>query len=200
MYYDQEKAALFVIDMQNAGLHENGHLYEEETSKKFMGIVPNIQKIIRRARECHIPVVFIRHAYLPGYKDGGILVHELFPSDIEANGWIDGTFDTEIIEELKPEADDIIIKKNRYSAFYQTPLDMTLRNMGINTIIISGLYSNCCCESTARDAVYRDYRLYFMSDATAAIEDDLHEATLRTISTFFGKVLTTDEMIGRMGV
>lgn len=196
MLISEEKPALLIIDMQNAFLHEQGHLVKlGEDNRAYLAIVPNIARLADLARSLKIPVIYLRHAYRAGYIDGGIVVHELFPSDKEVGGWLDGTWDTEIFEPLKPENSDIVIRKNRYSGFFGTDLDQLLRNLGVNTLIITGIHSNVCCDSTARDAVFRDYRVYFVSDATAAAEEALHTATLRTIARYFGRVVTTDELI-----
>jgi nicotinamidase-related amidase len=196
MWLSEEKPALLIIDMQNAFLHPNGHLVKlGENNKPYLAIVPNIARLADLARSLGIPVIYFRHAYRSGYIDGGIVVHELFPSDKESGGWLDGTWDTEIFEPLKPKESDIVIKKNRYSGFFGTDLDQLLRNLGVNTLIITGIHSNVCCDSTARDAVFRDYRVYFVSDATAAADESLHMATLRTIGKYFGRVLTTEELV-----
>ncbi len=195
MYYKEEKLAMLIIDMQNAFLHEKGHLVVGgEDNTKYLEIVPNVIDLAQTAREHNIPVIYMRHAYLDGYVDGGILVHELFPEDKLVNGWIDGTFDTEVYEPLKPQTGDLVLRKNRYSSFFGTGLDTILRNLGVNSLIITGIHANCCCESTARDAVWHDYRVYFMSDGTATADDDLKKATLRNIAMNFGTVMTTKDM------
>ena len=199
MYWKNEKLGLLIIDMQNAFLHEKGHLViAGEDNKPYQRIIPNIKKIADTSRLKNIPVIYIRHAYLPNYADGGILVNELFPSDKEVGGWIDGTFGTEIYEELKPKEIDYVIRKNRYSSFFGTNLDQFFRNLAVNSLIITGIHSNVCCESTARDAVFRDYRVYFISDGTMASSIEMHESALRNISTYFGKVLSTEEIIDKI--
>ena len=193
--YDHEKYALLIIDMQNAFMHEEGHLVKGgEDNKPYLEIVPNVKKLAQTARENNVPVVYMRHAYLPGYVDGGVLVHEKVPSDMEGGGWLDGTFDTEVYSELAPQPGDVVMRKNRYSSFYGTHLDTFLRTNGINSLIITGIHANCCCESTARDAVWRDYRVYFMSDGTASAFEDLKAAALKNVDIYFGTVLTCEEM------
>ncbi|MBC7097625.1 cysteine hydrolase [Candidatus Bipolaricaulota bacterium] len=196
MLITEERPALFIIDMQNAFLHQRGHLVRSgEDNKPYLAIVPNIARLADIVRSLAMPVIYFRHAYRSNYVDGGIVVHELFPSDREAEGWLEGTWDTEIFEPLKPKDSDIVIRKNRYSGFFGTDLDQLLRNLEVNTVIITGIHSNVCCDSTARDAVFRDYRVYFVSDATAAADETLHEATLRTMRRYFGRVVTTDELV-----
>lgn len=195
MFIKEEKLAMLIIDMQNAFLHDEGHLViGGEDPTKYRQIVPNVKALAKVAREHKIPVIYMRHAYLSGYVDGGILTHELFPSDMEVGGWLDGSFGAEIYGELAPEEGDIVMRKNRYSSFYGTHLDTVLKTMGVNSLIITGIHANCCCESTARDAVWRDYRVYFMSNGTATQDDELKKATLRNIDMNFGTVMTTEEM------
>lgn len=192
----KEFPALFVIDMQNAFLHEDGYLARSgKDIKPYKAIVGSIQRLVTVMRKNRFPIIYCRHAYRRGYIDGGILINELFPSDKSAQAWLDGSWDTEIYEPLKPEESDIVIKKNRYSAFWGTDLDQLLRNLNVDSVIITGIHTNVCCDSTARDAVYRDYRVYFVSDATATNDETLHRATLETMRRYFGIVLTTDEVI-----
>ncbi|MEM1767581.1 MAG: isochorismatase family cysteine hydrolase [Candidatus Bathyarchaeia archaeon] len=196
MCKSDEFPALFVIDMQNAFLHENGYLARSgKNIKPYKTIVGSVQRLVRTMRENGFPIIYFRHAYRKGYIDGGILINELFPNDKLTQAWLDGSWDTEIYSALKPEKEDIVIKKNRYSGFWGTDLDQLLRNLKVNAVIITGIHTNVCCDSTARDAAYRDYRVYFVSDATATNNDALHQATLETMRRYFGIVLTTEEMI-----
>ena len=93
------------------------------------------------------------------------------------------------------ESKDTIIPKKRYSAFYETDLDSILRSKGIQDLIISGVMTNLCCETTARDAFMRDYRVFFLIDGTATGKDDHHLATLKNLGFGFATLLTCDELI-----
>jgi ureidoacrylate peracid hydrolase len=100
--------------------------------------------------------------------------------------------------ELLVESRDLLVEKRRYSAFIQgsSDLDARLRALGVDTVVIAGTLTNVCCESTARDAMMHNYRLFFVSDANATRDDATHNATLGNILSTFGEVFTTDEVLG----
>ena len=197
MFIEKEKLALLVIDMQNAFLSPESPIIKNrgEDNAKYLSIIPNINELANVCRNHDIPVIWVRHAYLKDYADGGIMINELFPQDREDQIWLDGTFSAEIYKEMEQKEGDFHIRKARYSAFYATNLEQLLRNMGVNSLIITGIHTNCCCESTTRDAQFRDFRVYFTSDGTATSEEDLHQATLTNVSINFGRVKTVAEMI-----
>jgi isochorismate hydrolase len=93
------------------------------------------------------------------------------------------------------ESKDTILPKKRYSAFYETDLDSILRSKGIQDLILSGVMTNLCCETTARDAFMRDYRVFFLIDGTATGKDDHHPATLKNFGFGSATLLTCDELI-----
>jgi isochorismate hydrolase len=93
------------------------------------------------------------------------------------------------------ESYDTILPKKRHIAFYETHLDSILRSKGIQDLIISGVMTNLCCETTARDAFIRDYRVFFLIDGTATGKDDHHLATLKHLGFGFATLLTCDELI-----
>jgi ureidoacrylate peracid hydrolase len=101
---------------------------------------------------------------------------------------------------LDAHSDDLRIVNSRYSAFISgsSELDEVLRRRGINTLLVSGVATNVCCESTARDAMMLDYRVLMVSDRCAAATDAEHAAALGTFYLFFGDVQTTDEVVGLM--
>ena len=88
--------------------------------------------------------------------------------------------------------------KHKYDAFFETDLDAILRNCAVETVIITGTATNICCDTTARSAFCRDYQVAFLSDATATFDDEMHEATLKTMELLFGRVMTTDEVLAEM--
>jgi nicotinamidase-related amidase len=110
-----------------------------------------------------------------------------------------GTPGYEIIDDIAPLPGEHIVIKHRYDAFYNTNLQLALNNIRglgvVDTLIITGTVTNVCCESTARSAFMRDYKVVFVSDANGAHDDTAHQATLDNISRFFGRVLSTEELI-----
>jgi ureidoacrylate peracid hydrolase len=104
---------------------------------------------------------------------------------------VEGTWNTQIVEELTPHATDLVVAKHRYSGFFETDLDTLLRERCITSLVFTGCTTSVCVESTLRDAFYRDYRCLLLSDCCAeAIGSDAprsnHEATLAVIEALFG--------------
>ena len=105
---------------------------------------------------------------------------------------------------LLVEAKDIVLEKPRFGAFHGTDLELILRSRGIDTIIISGIATNVCCETTAREAMVRDFHVFFLSDGTAALgmgdatADETQRVTIATLGSLFAQVLTVDEMLKKI--
>ncbi len=98
-----------------------------------------------------------------------------------------------------PDADDLIVAKTRYSGFFGTDLDAQLRRRGIDTLVICGLTTECCVDSTVRDAFQLDYHLFLVGDACAAYEADLHRAALRALEINCAILVTTDQIVAAWG-
>lgn len=109
-----------------------------------------------------------------------------------------GSKGAEIYATIAPSPDEKIIYKHRYSAFYNTDLEVILRGLGTTDLIISGVMTNICCESTTRDAFFRDFRIFFLADGTGSIDDDLHLGTLRALAYAFAYVTTAEEIIKKI--
>jgi len=171
-----EKAALLVIDMQ---------LYFKDVVQP---IVDNVISLIECFRANNRKIFFTRHGHRDPKTDGGML----------ARWWGDlilyGSAEWELIDELHVQAGDTIIDKNRYSAFFATELDGLLRKEGVEDLVITGVLTNCCCETTARDAFMRDYRVFFVADATAAPTEELHVASLKNLAYGFAHIVNTKDL------
>ena len=173
-----DRCALMVIDMQ------------EYFNALALPILDNVRSIMEACRSKGIPIVFTRHGHTDIPKDGGML--EKWWGDVIHYGsraW-------EFIEALGPLDTDVVLEKNRYSAFWGTGLDELFRSRKIEEIIITGVMTNCCCETTARDAFVRDYRVFFVSDATAPVNEELHTASLKNLAFGFAHVVSTQELSG----
>jgi len=174
---DPERACLLVIDLQN---------YFKRIAQPILG---NILQVIHLCRKKNLPIIFTQHGHTDPASDGGVL----------AEWWgeliISGTEDWKFLPEIIIRKEDMILPKKRYSAFFETELDQTLRSRGIRDLIISGVMTNLCCETTARDAFMRDYRVFVLIDGTATRRSDLHLATLKNLGFGFAYLLTCDELI-----
>jgi isochorismate hydrolase len=133
-------------------------------------------------------MIFTRHGHKNVLEDGGML-SEWWGDQIDY-----GSREWEFITSLTPSADDEIIDKNRYSAFHGTVLDDSLKSKNTDELIITGVMTNCCCETTARDAFVRDYRVFFVSDATATVSDELHLASLKNLAFGFSYIVSTKQL------
>jgi isochorismate hydrolase len=171
---EPERCALLVIDMQ------------EFFRPMAAPVIEKVTTIIELCRNASLPVIFTRHGHKNMEEDGGMLAL-----------WWDGELalygspEWQLLKEVAAENGEQIIDKTRYSAFWNTGLHERLQAGGIQEVIITGVMTNCCCETTAREAFMRDYRVFFASDATATVNDDLHCASLKTLAFGFAHVVDT---------
>ena len=172
-----EQAVLLVIDMQNY-FH-----------RIIQPVLKNLSRVIQSCRQKEVLIIFTQHGHTHPSSDGGVL-GEWWGEVIRH-----GTDDWKFIPEIKIESKDIILPKKRYSAFFETELDTILRAKGIQDLIISGVMTNLCCETTARDAFMRDYRVFFLIDGTATRKEDHHLATLKNLGFGFAYLITSEELI-----
>jgi ureidoacrylate peracid hydrolase len=152
-------------------------------------------------REAGIVVFHLRHA-VPAGLDGGVL-GKTFP--IVNNGLLDQSLEiTSFHKDLVIDSRDILLEKPHYGGFYDTNLELLLRRRGVDTIIITGIETNVCCETTACEAMVRDFRVFFLSDGTTTggvkgtSRDEVQRASLATLSNNFAQVLAVDEMIQKI--
>jgi nicotinamidase-related amidase len=181
-------SCLLVIDMQNFFLDPKSPTF----TPGGLAILSNVAKLITTFRKKKLPVIYTAHVHKDKKLDGGIL----------AWWWegmvIENTKDAEIHPQIAPLPKEKIIYKHRYSAFYNTDLEITLRCLNITDLFVTGIMSNLCCESTVRDAYFRDYRVFFLSDATGTVNEDLHLATLKNLAFGFAYVTDTEEILKKL--
>jgi len=194
---DMRHTAHVVVDLQN-GFMESGAPVEVPVARE---IVPNVNSISAAVRRSRGRNVFLRmtvdadsrsswsnwfaHMHTP---QGGAAVAKAFARD--AHHW-------QLWPKLDVAGSDHIIEKTRFGAFVPgaSGLHELLQSHDIDTLIITGTLTNCCCESTARDAMQMNYKVIFVSDATAALTDAAHAATLENMAMLFADVMTTEEVI-----
>ncbi len=171
------ETALLVIDVQNDFANPSGKLYARGAER----IIQPIRRLTLAARRSGATVIYTQDWHL---KD-----------DPEFEIWgehtLEGSWGAEIVEELKPEESDIVVRKPSYDAFYSTSLDHILRSRKISTLILTGLLGNICVLCTAMGAAVRGYRLVLPVDAVFTIHEFDHIASLRLMSTVFKAELTT---------
>tara|TARA_B110000444_G_scaffold61813_1_gene57820 strand:- start:5163 stop:5774 length:612 start_codon:yes stop_codon:yes gene_type:complete len=197
---NKNNTGLLVIDMQNGFCHDNGSF------GGAMGLdisplkesISGCQDLLQAAREKDYSIAFTRYIYKEDYSDGGVLVNDLMPGLAEVESLKDGTWDTEIIDELSPNENELIINKNRPSAYYNTELENWLNDKGIKQVIICGVTTSICVETTTRDLSQEDYRVVVASDAVNELEADRHEVALKTLAFGFAWVEESSQIIKQM--
>jgi ureidoacrylate peracid hydrolase len=192
------RTALVVVDMQNGFMvPELGHA----PCAMAHEIVPNINRLAAAVRETGGTVIWIQTAYtdetltswstlygMVGPKGAARRKFSLAP---DARGY-------ELFPDLKVGPQDLIVEKNRYSAFIQgsSNIEQVLRDRGLDTLLITGTVTNVCCESTARDAMMRNFKTVMITDGNAANTDEDHNAALNNFYLTFGDIMSTDFAIG----
>jgi ureidoacrylate peracid hydrolase len=190
------RTALIVIDMQNAFCRDDGSFAKLgfDVSMLKAAIAP-CERLIAAAHTANVPVIFTRLSYAADYHDGGIAIQYMTPEFVEARCLAAGTWDIDIVDELKPAASDHIIDKNRFSAFYAGPFERLLETLGIDTLVVCGVTTNCCVESTVRDAFQRNYKAFVVNDAVGELDRSRHELALQTMHFLFADVVVADEIL-----
>jgi ureidoacrylate peracid hydrolase len=182
--------ALVVVDMQKAFCNPEGSFQRRGY------VIENIGKIIEQcinlrkfADETGWTVFFTRLVYSEGYQGAGLLVQNN-PQIRQLGGYIEGSPDSMIVDELTPKQGDIVINKNRFDPFITTTFYDQLCQFRIKKIVVCGVCTNICVESTVRGAFDRDIRVIIAEDAVTSYSKELHQASLETLRVFFASVLS----------
>jgi ureidoacrylate peracid hydrolase len=198
---DPAKTAHVIVDLQ-VGFMREGAIAEVPVARE---IVPQVNRISAAVRDAGGVNAFIRftvdfdepHYWEPMY---GRMTPEARASFVAA--FAPGAEQHALAPDLDVAPQDLIIDKTRFSAFIPgtCDLDAQLRARGIDTLIVTGTVTNCCCESTVRDAMQMGYKVLFVQDGNASFDDAAHNATLSNMAgLFFADVCTADEAIARLG-
>ena len=201
-----EDTALIVVDMQNDFCTNGGMLQRIGIDiLMIQNIIPNVKEAINAARVAGIKIIYLKMGYKEDLSDLGseqspnrdrhlrvnVGVKIKTPDGRNGQILIRDTWNTDIVSELKPQDEDVIIYKTRYSGFYKTDLDSVLKQNQIKNIIFTGCTTSVCVESTVRDAMFRDYSSIVLEDCTAEpigydFERTNHVASLLTMELQFG--------------
>ncbi len=201
--YDEiaaQRTALLVVDMQNNFVAPG----MPSVVAAARDIVPNINRLAAAMRAAGATVVWIRNLFGPESRQDWSVFFEGFYEPETARAVIDSLAEdgpgAELWPELAVEDGDWQVTKNRFSAFIQgaSDIEARLRRAGIDALVITGTLTNVCCESTARDAMMRNFKVIMVSDANATHSDADHNASLGAVFLVFGDVMTTDETIARL--
>ena len=181
------KPAIIVVDMLKDNLKESPRNPYFQVGKAMM---PKLRRLLEEGRKKKFPIIFACDSFLEGdfiFK-GKMKVHS-----------IRGTKGAEVVDDLKPEPTDIILPKRRFSAFFKTDLDQTLRVLGVDTIIVSGITTEVCVLMTAMDGLCHDFSAIILEDCTASRSREFHQGCLNLYRDFalypLLKIMTLEEFL-----
>ena len=195
---DPKTTAVLVIDMQNDFVLPGGPLF----SQMGYDMLEHMGEFLTRCRQTGMLVVYTKNTLRPDGKDMGNFGE--FCTEIkEGKACVAGTPGAEICDAISPKDTDIVVVKHRYSAFFRTDLETLLKGSGIKTVAITGVCTDACCLSTARDAGFLDYSIAFLSDLTGTVDyadagfgplsaQDMHLQTLNLVAQTTGDVMTSE--------
>ena len=160
--------------------------------------IENIQAVLRATREKGMLVIYVNASHRPGYPEVSPKTSRLSSNIAKSGGLVRGSWGAEVIDQLKPRSDDVIIYNFSPSAFGYTELDLILRNKGITALVLSGLVTNWIVESTAREAASRGYQIFTLSDCCQGVNEEMHNWSLINILSVVGSVVDSRGYIASM--
>ncbi len=190
---DPKQTAVLVVDIQNDFCAAGGTFDRSGKDLTFMrSVVPKVGSFLREVRHSGAKVIWIKMSLADQWIGDPWRVN-LVRRDL-LSICVPGTWGEDYYE-IRPAPGDIEVAKYRYSAFVGTNLELILKRLGIKTLIMTGMATNVCVESTARDAFMRDFYVVFLEDCLAAGTREAHEASLRTLGDSFGFVTSSSEVV-----
>jgi ureidoacrylate peracid hydrolase len=196
-HLDLQRTAHLVVDLQN-GFMEPGAPVEVPVAREIVGNVNQISAAVRANGGRN---VFLRMTVdaesRAGWSNWFRYLHSPASATTLTQAFTRGAHHWQLWPTLNVTDEDVVVDKFRFGAFVPgaSALHEILQSYGIDTLIITGTLSNCCCESTARDAMQMNYRIIFVADANAALTDAAHNATLENMALLFGDVMSTAQLI-----
>ena len=192
---ESSNTALIVVDVQNDFCHRKGVFgkYRKANLDQVQQAVENLSTLIDKCREYNIPIVFIQTIHSP-WTNSPTWLKRMEGSAEKMRICPPNEFGSQFYT-VKPAEQDCIVTKHRYSAFVGTDLNLILRSRGIENILVTGVATNVCVETTARDGYNRDYNVIFVEDCCGAYDEAAHKATLYNIEKYFGTVVTSGSLM-----
>jgi ureidoacrylate peracid hydrolase len=182
---NMDHTAVLVIDMVNDFLTDGGKMVLPGGSV----IVPRQKAVIKAARSANLPIFYINDAHRPGFK--------ATDREFKKRGehCIEGSWGAAVIDDLTPRPEDILVTKRRFSGFFNTDLDLTLKDADVDTLIFMGVVTNICVRSTVHDAFFHGYSVIVAEDCVAATGPREQESSLYDIATHFGEIADSEAII-----
>ncbi len=193
-------AAVVAVHFENDIVHPDGALagFGYPAGAVERGVIPKAAKLIAAAREHALPVVFTRVGWDAGHSTL-VANSPLIQTVGNLKCLVNGTWQTQIIDELSPADGDITVTNERVSGFVNSPLDTLLRNRGIDTLLIFGVSTNLSVDSTARHASDLGYNVLLVEDASSTTSQEAHSVAVETLRLLLTDVVTTEQVIKELG-
>ena len=180
--------------MQNAFCSKQGSFRKRGNSIiNLNNAIKTTKLLLDFARKKKWLIIFTKLAYKLDYSDAGLLIKRN-PKIRKFRGYIENTWDSQIVDVLKPHENEIIIVKKRYDSFYDTNLEEILKKNNIKKLIVAGLLTNICVESLVRSAFDRDFKVILVKDGTSTFSKEIYSDSLKTIQKHFAKIMDFDKL------
>ena len=198
---DPKSAALVIQDLQNDVMIEGGAFADSgaPAHATAQNVVENVKSLAAACRSAGVPVIHVWYIVEPG-ATGLKHTAPLFQGVKEANALVRGTWGAAPAEGLEPHEGDHVVEKMRMNGFYETRLDILLRGLGVETLIVSGAWTNMSIEHTARHAADAGYRAIVPSDGTSTTSDEWQNVALNYAMQNVAMVATCSEIAEALGV
>lgn len=186
--------ALVVVDVQNDFCHPDGVCAAGGADVgAAVDMVPRLVALIGRAKAAGVKVVYIQTTHDATTDSAAWLARN--GDQVRRQTCQTGSWGADFYE-VSPEPDDIVVVKHRYSAFAGTDLDLVLRTAGITSLLLTGVATNVCVESTLRDGLFADYHVTLVADCSAAYSQEAHDWTISTVDSLFGVAVDSEQIAG----
>ncbi len=196
---DMKSAALLVIDMQNGFVHEKGTLgISGVDTKRLAAIVPAQKRLIERCQQAGMPVIWTVQEHFAvdaSRAQKKLAAHTAKRRQVSC---LAGTWDADIIDELKALAavnPTFVLRKHRFGAFYETRLELLLRQLGVRTLFITGTTTNACVETTIREAYLRDYDVVAVTDCISGVNAEWEQVSMKVWAQYFCVLNDSEEVM-----
>jgi nicotinamidase-related amidase len=190
MQLGRRRAALLMIDMQNGFIDPAGSVARIGFPvQQLAAAIAPCERLLAAARAVGLPVAHTRYVYQPGLTDGGVMVEHMLPELRRESALVAGTWDAETIPRLAALSGEAVFDKNRPSAVLNTELEAWLRAHAVTQVIVAGVTTSCCVETSVRDLSQRDFEVFIAADAVAEYDEERHRVSLKTLGLLFARVL-----------
>jgi ureidoacrylate peracid hydrolase len=191
--FDPNSTALLVVDIQNDFCHQNGFFARSgKNVEQMQSILPKLRYLIDGAREAGVRVIFVKSYFDEKYISHSMKLRKTYLGRTE-DVCQEGSWGSEFV--ILPETGDLVIVKHAFSAFIGTLLEETLRRESIESLAITGVLTNVCCESTLRDGLMLGFNTVLIEDCCASDSIDAHHVTIYNVTNYFGWVTNSNTLL-----